>query len=164
MTLLHNEDRLIAGPERAHNALNASSSSPVWMYQSWAVQLAEDVRAFKKHCDQLQAVVDSLDPEYIERLTAERNQLAIDLTKQREAFETEAARYTKLVHVQRDTQRDLESARTRLSTMQHELEDRISLLQHEVHDLTESYAQAETRVEHWRRVVQQTLPNVETPE
>ena len=65
---LHSENRLIAGPERANNVLNASSSSPVWMYQSWAVQLAEDVLAFQAECERLQSIVDSLDPEYVQNL------------------------------------------------------------------------------------------------
>ena len=129
----------------------------IWMWQTWARELAHDVRTLAAENEQLQQFVR--DPQLLENLTAECDRLAAELAHQRQINREETARYEEAMTAARSAKLNCESAQAKLDTLRLELEAEQELLQKENEALAEEHAVMTLQVEHHRKLILSMLPN-----
>ena len=144
--------------ERANRLLELDPAGvAIWMWQTWARELAHDVRTLAAENEQLQQFVQ--DPQLLKNLTAERDRLAAELEQQRQINREETARYEQAMNAARIAQLDWEAAQAKLDTLRLELLAEQELLREQNEALAEENAVMTLQVEHHRKLIQSMLPN-----
>ena len=152
-TLTHEQEL-----DRANRLLELDPAGvAIWMWQTWARELALDVRTLAAENEQLQQFVQ--DPQLLRNLTAERDRLAAELEQQCQINREETTRYEEAMKAARIAQLDWEGAQAKLDTVRLELEAEQELLQEENEALAEEHAVMTLQVEHHRKIIQSMLPN-----
>ena len=149
--------------DRANRLLELDQAEvAIWMWQTWARDLAHDVRTLAAENEQLQQFVQ--DPQLLEKLTAECDRLAAVLEHQRQINREETARYEEAMKAARSAKLDCENAQAKLDTLRLELEAEQELLKKENEALAEEHAVMTLQVEHHRKLILSMLPNPDPPE
>ncbi len=144
--------------DRANRLLELDPAGvAIWMWQTWARELAHDVRTLAAENEQLQQFVR--DPQLLKNLTAECDRLAAELEQQCQINSEETARYEEAMKAARSAKLDCENARAKLDTLRLELETEQELLQKENEALAEEHAVMILQVEHHRKLILSMLPN-----
>ncbi len=147
--------------DRANRLLELDPAGvAIWMWQTWARELALDVRTLAAENERLQQFVQ--DPQLLENLTAECDRLAAELEQQRQINREETARYEEAMKAARSAKLDWESAQAKLDTLRLELEAEQDFLQKENEALAEENAVMTLQVEHHRKIILSMLPNPPT--